>query len=239
MKTALVTGGTRGIGAAICRALQYHGHRVIATYHANRDQAIEFSKQTHIPIYSWDVSDYESCKQGVAQVRAKHGPIEILVNNAGISDDALISRMTPQQWHRVLNTNLNSVFYMSKLVLEGMCQRGYGRIISVGSINGSRSGKGIANYSASKAGLVGFTKALAHEVAFHGVTANVVAPGYIRTGLAEKLPTHILERLMKEIPLKRMGIPEEVAAMIVFLISSAASFITGATFHINGGQWME
>lgn len=238
MKVAVVTGGTRGIGAAICCALQQKNYHVIATYASNQQDAQAFFQRTNIPVYQWDIQDWKACEQGIATIENEHGPIEILINNAGICDDAMISRMTIDQWHKVINTNLNSVFYMCRNIIDSMCQRGYGRIVNIGSINGARSAKGISNYSASKSGITGFTKALACEVAQYGVTANIVAPGYIRTGLADTIPVVMLERIMKQIPLKRMGIPEEVAALVTFLISSAASFITGATFHINGGQWM-
>jgi acetoacetyl-CoA reductase len=237
-KTVLVTGGIRGIGAAISKLFHVNDYQVIANYVSHSQEAQLFHEETRIPIYRWDVGDFEACTHWVAHIEKSHGPIDILVNNAGICDSALVSRMTIDQWQKVLRVNLDSVFYMSKLVIEGMCQRGYGRIISIGSMNGSRSEKGIANYSAAKAGLIGFTKALAHEVAAYGVTANVVAPGYIRTSLVENLSPHILENIMKQVPLKRMGIPEEVAAAVFFLASSSASFMTGSTLHLNGGHWM-
>lgn len=237
-KTVLVTGGTRGIGAAISKLFQRNDYQVIANYVSDTQKAQLFHEETRIPTYCWDVGDFEACAHWVNHIENSHGPIDILINNAGICDSALVSRMTLDQWHRVIRSNLDSVFYMSKLIVDGMCQRGYGRIISIGSMNGCRSEKGIANYSAAKAGLVGFTKALAHEVAPYGVTANVVAPGYVRTSLVEDLSPKILENIMKQVPLKRMGIPEEVAAAVFFLASSSAAFMTGTTLHLNGGHWM-
>ena len=238
MKLALITGGTRGIGASLSRAFQAQGYGVIANYYSCHDQAIAFQKETHIPTMSWDVTDPKACQKAIDAITQKNGPIHILVNNAGICDDSPLSHMTIQQWNRVINVNLNAVFYMTKTVIHDMCQQGFGRIITIGSVNGYRSAKGLSNYSASKSALVGLTHAIAHEGAPYGVTANIIAPGYVRTGLAENLPTALLERIMKSIPLKRFGIPEEVAAMAVFLASPSASFMTGTTLHMNGGQWM-
>lgn len=238
MKLALITGGTRGIGAALSRAFQSQGYRVVANYHCHHDQALHFHNQTHIPIVSWDVTDPKACEDSISHITKEYGEINVLVNNAGICDDAPLNQMTIEQWNRVIDVNLNAVFYMTRTVIKAMCQKGFGRIITIGSVNGYHSAQGLSNYSASKAGLVGLMHAIAHEGAPYGVTANMIAPGYIRTGLADQLPTEVLEKIMKSIPLKRFGIPEEVAAMAVFLASPSASFMTGSTLHMNGGQWM-
>jgi len=238
MKLALVTGGTRGIGASLSRAFQSQGYRVVANYHCHDDHSLHFQSETHIPTLSWDVSDPNACEESVSRITKEYGEINVLVNNAGICDDAPLSQMTIEQWQRVIDVNLNGVFYMTRTVMDAMCKKGFGRIITIGSINGYHSAKDLSNYSASKAGVVGLMHAIAHEGGPYGVTANMIAPGYIRTGLADNLPTELLEKIMKSIPLKRFGIPEEVAAMAVFLASPAASFMTGTTLHINGGQWM-
>lgn len=238
MKLALITEGTRGIGAALSRAFQSQGYRVVAHYHCHHDQALHFHNQTHIPVVSWDVTDPKACKDAISHITKEYGEINVLVNNAGIGDDVPLHQMTVEQWNRVIDVNLNAVFYMTRAVIDAMCQKGFGRIITIGSVNGYHSAQDLSNCSASKAGLVGLMHAIAHEGAPYGVTANMIAPGYIRTDLADRLPTEVLEKIMKSIPLKRFGIPEEVAAMAVFLASPAASFMTGSTLHMNGGQWM-
>ena len=238
MKLALITGGTRGIGASLSRAFQSQGYRVVANYHCHHDHALHFQSETRIPTISWDVSDPKACEEAISRITKEYGEINVLVNNAGICDDAPLSQMTIEQWQRVIDVNLNGVFYMTRTVMDAMCKKGFGRIITIGSVNGYHSAKDLSNYSASKAGVVGLMHAIAHEGGPYGVTANMIAPGYIRTGLADNLPTELLEKIMKSIPLKRFGIPEEVAAMAVFLASPAASFMTGTTLHINGGQWM-
>lgn len=235
---ALVTGGTRGLGRAICLHLKSQGYQVLAGYYQGMQEAQSFSKLYHIPILAWDVGDAEACQDAVGFWKERFGSIDVLVNNAGICDDALITDMTPEQWLSVINTNLSAIFYMSRAVLPDMYQKQGGRIINIGSVQGVRSTRGIANYSAAKAGVIGFTKALAHEVALYGITANVVAPGYIQEGLCAHFSQSLKDQIIKSIPLKRFGYAEEVAALVGFLASAQASFITGATLHVNGGQWM-
>lgn len=233
----LVTGGTRGLGAAIAQAFQQVQYSVVSTYHRGKEQAKKFHQETQIPVQAWDITDPEACQQGVEAIEEVYGPIRVLINNAGIFSDGLIQDMTLAQWKQVLDVNLNGVFYMVKAVMKPMCQRKYGRIITIGSVNGSRSDKGIANYSASKAAILGLTRSIAQEGAPHGITANVVAPGYLRTGLTDNIDPSVLAKIIKGIPLRRLGTPEEVAALVVFVASSP--FLTGATLPINGGQWMD
>jgi acetoacetyl-CoA reductase len=238
-RVALVTGGTRGIGEAICKALQAAGYKVAASYAGNDEAAQQFKAATGIPVYKWDVTAFESCAAGVKQVEADLGPIEILVNNAGIARDSMFHRMKPEQWSAVINTNLNSLFNMCRQVIEGMRTRKFGRIINISSINGQKGQMGQTNYSASKAGELGFTKALAQESAKSGVTVNAVCPGYIATEMVKAVPKDVMEKnILPLIPIGRLGEPEEVARCVVFLASDDAGLITGSTLTANGGQLM-
>ncbi len=236
---ALVTGGTRGIGAAIAVALQEAGYKVAATYGGNDTAANAFNEQTGISVHKWDVGDFEACKAGIAQVEADLGPVEVLVNNAGITRDGFLHRMTPESWRAVMATNLDSLFNMTRNVIEGMRGRGYGRVISISSINGQKGQMGQANYSAAKAGLIGFTKAVAQENAFKGITVNAIAPGYIGTEMVRAVPEEILNtKIIPLIPVGRLGEPEEIAKCVLFLAGDDAGFITGSTLTANGGQYM-
>ncbi|MFZ3176944.1 MAG: acetoacetyl-CoA reductase [Methylovirgula sp.] len=238
-RVAVVSGGTRGIGAATSNALAAAGYRVAAVYHGNDDAAAKFKSETAIPVYKWDVSDYAACVAGLASVDANLGPIDILINNAGITRDSMLHKMNPAQWYAVINTNLNSLFNMTRPVIEGMRSRGFGRIVNISSINGQRGQMGQTNYAAAKAGDIGFTKSLAQENAGKGITVNAVCPGYIATEMVKAVPKEILEKsILPQIPVRRLGEPEEVARCVVFLVSDAAGFITGATLSVNGGQYM-
>jgi len=237
-RTALVTGGSRGIGAAIAIALKNAGYRVATNYFGDDEAANRFSGETGIKTYRWSVTDYEACKAGVAQVEADLGPVEVLVNNAGITRDAMFHKMTLQQWKEVIDTNLNGVFNMTHQVWSGMCDRKFGRIITISSINGQKGQAGQANYSASKAGDIGFTKALAQEGARFGITVNSICPGYIGTEMVRAIDEKVLnERIIPQIPVGRLGEPEEVARCVLFLASDDAGFITGSTISANGGQY--
>ena len=238
-RVALVTGGTRGIGAAISAALKDAGYSVAATYGGNDAAANAFNEETGIAVYKWDVGDFEACKAGTARIEADLGAVEVLVNNAGITRDGMLHRMTPESWRAVIATNLDSLFNMTRNVIEGMRARGYGRIVSISSINGQKGQMGQANYSAAKAGLIGFTKAVAQENAFKGVTVNAVAPGYIGTEMVRAVPEAVLKsKILPLIPVGRLGEPEEVARCVVFLASEDAGYITGSTLTVNGGQYM-
>jgi acetoacetyl-CoA reductase len=237
-KVAVVTGGTRGIGAAISEALHKAGYKVAATYHGNDDAAKEFTDRTNVPHFKFDVGDYEACQEGLAKIQANLGPVEILVNNAGITRDAFLHKMKPAQWGDVIHTNLNSVFNMSRLVIEGMRERNWGRIISISSINGQAGQAGQTNYSAAKAAIIGFTKALALESAAKGITVNAIAPGYVDTDMVRAVPPEVLDKIVAKIPVKRLGKPEDIARAVVFLVGDKAGFITGSTLTINGGQYL-
>ncbi|HEX2654859.1 MAG TPA: beta-ketoacyl-ACP reductase [Xanthobacteraceae bacterium] len=238
-RVAMVTGGTRGIGAAIAKALKGAGHKVAVNYGGNDEAAQKFKLETGIPAFKWDVGSYEACVAGLKQVEAEVGPIDILVNNAGITRDGMFHKMTPEQWIAVVNTNLNSLFNMCRPVIEGMRDRGFGRIINVSSINGQKGQMGQANYSAAKAGELGFTKALAQENARKGVTVNAICPGYIGTEMVRAMPQDVIEKnIVPQIPVGRLGEPEEVARCVIFLASEQAAFITGSTLSVNGGQFM-
>lgn len=237
-RTALVTGGTRGIGQAISVALHAAGHRVAAVYQSNTDAARAFSEASGIPVFQWDVSDFDACRHGVGQVAEALGPVDILVNNAGITDDAMLHRMSAEQWWSVINTNLGSMFNMSRHVIHGMRERGFGRIINISSINGQKGQLGQANYSAAKAGILGFTKALALESARKNVTVNAIAPGYCDTAMVAEVPADVLKSIVDTIPVGRLGTPLDVGRMVAFLADDAAGFITGATFNVNGGQYL-
>ncbi len=239
-KVAVVTGGTRGIGAAISRALKDAGHQVAATYAGNDERANAFKAETGISVYKWDVADYQACADGVARVVSELGPIDILVNNAGITRDGMLHKMKPEQWYEVINTNLNSLFNMTRPVIEGMRNRNFGRIIVISSINGQKGQLGQVNYSAAKAGDLGFVKALAQENANKGITVNAICPGYIGTEMVQAIDPNILNtKIIPLIPVGRLGTPEEIARAVVYLADEqAGSFITGSTLSINGGQYM-
>jgi acetoacetyl-CoA reductase len=237
-RVALVTGGTRGIGAAIAMALKGAGYRVAANYAGNVEKAEAFSEVTGIPVFRWDVSDYASCAAGAAKIEEDLGPIEVLVNNAGITRDAMFHKMTPSQWSEVMNVNLNGLFNMTHPVWSGMRDRNFGRIVNISSINGQKGQMGQANYSAAKAGDIGFTKALAQEGAAKNITVNAICPGYIGTEMVRAIPEKVLaERIIPQIPVGRLGEPEEIARCVVFLASDDAGFITGSTLSANGGQF--
>ena len=235
-RVALVTGGTRGIGAAICKALKDAGYNVAANYGGNDDAANAFKNETGIPVFKWDVGDHEACAQGVAAVENEVGPVEVLVNNAGVSRDATLHKMTDEQWSTVIRTNLDSVFNMSRPVINGMRERGFGRIISISSINGQQGMMGLSNYCAAKAGMIGFTRAIALEGARKGITANAIAPGYVATDLLANVPEKVMDAIVGQIPVGRLGEAEEVARCVVFLAADEAAWITGTTLTINGGQ---
>jgi len=238
-RVAVVTGGTRGIGEAISKALKAAGYKVAASYAGNDEAANKFKAETGINVYKWDVSNYDACVAGLKQVEADLGPVEVLVNNAGITKDAPFHRMTPEQWYAVINTNLNSLFNMTRPVWDGMRTRKFGRVINISSINGQKGQFGQANYSASKAGDVGFTKALALEGARAGITVNAICPGYIATEMVKAVPKDVLDKnILPLIPTGRLGEPEEIARCVVFLASDDAGFITGSTLAANGGQYM-
>jgi acetoacetyl-CoA reductase len=238
-RVALVTGGSRGIGAAVSKALKAQGCAVAATYAGNDEAANAFKAETGIPVFKWDVSNYQACVDGIKSVEAALGPIDILVNNAGITKDAMFHKMTPEMWNAVINTNLNSLFNMTNPIWGGMRDRGFGRVICISSINGQKGQMGQANYSAAKAGEIGFVKALAQEGAAKGITVNAICPGYIGTDMVKAIPQDVLEkRVLPLIPVGRLGEPEEIARTVAFLAAEDAGFITGSTFSINGGQYM-
>ena len=238
-RVALVTGGTRGIGAAIAKALQKAGYKVAANYGGNDEAAAKFKAETGIPVFKWDVSNYEACAEGIKKVEAELGPVEVLVNNAGITRDAMFHRMTLEQWQQVIGTNLGSLFNMTRPVWEGMRARKFGRIISISSINGQKGQMGQVNYSAAKAGDLGFTKALAQEGARAGITVNAICPGYINTEMVQAVPKDVLEKnILPLIPTGRLGEPEEIARAVLFLADDGAGFITGSTISVNGAQYI-
>jgi acetoacetyl-CoA reductase len=238
-RVALVTGGTRGIGGAISRALKDAGYKVAASYAGNDEAAKKFHAEANIGVFKWDVGNYEACASGIKAVEAELGPIDILVNNAGITRDAMFHKMTAEQWGQVINTNLTSLFNMCRAVIEGMRERNFGRIINISSVNGQKGQMGQVNYSAAKAGDLGFTKALAQESARKGITVNAVCPGYIATEMVMAVPKEVLEKsILPQIPTARLGQPEEVARCVIFLASDDAGFITGSTLTANGGQYM-
>ena len=237
-RLALITGGTRGIGAAVARGLQEAGHPVVVNYHADEACAAAFTEETGIPAFKWDVSDGEACRAGVAAIEAAHGPVEILVNNAGTVSDNKFENMTDDQWQRVVRVNLDSVFYMSKAVYPGMMDRGWGRIVQIGSMNGQAGQLNQVNYVAAKAGMHGFTKALAQEGAKHGITVNTVAPGYVDTYLMRNMPERIAQKIIDKSPVRRMGYEDEVAHAVLFLVDDKAAWTTGSTVTMNGGTHM-
>jgi acetoacetyl-CoA reductase len=238
-KVALVTGGTRGIGAAVSVALKAAGYTVAANYAGNDAAAAAFTEATGIATYKWSVADYDACKAGIAQVEADLGPVAVLVNNAGITRDAMFHKMTPQQWKEVMDTNLTGLFNMTHPLWSGMRDRKFGRVINISSINGRKGQAGQANYSAAKAGDLGFTKALAAEGARAGITVNAICPGYIGTEMVRAIDEKVLnERIIPQIPVGRLGEPEEIARCVVFLAADEAGFITGSTLSANGGQFV-
>jgi acetoacetyl-CoA reductase len=238
-RVALVTGGTRGIGAAVSKALQDAGYKVAANYGGNDEAASKFKAETGVAAFKWDVSTFDACAAGVKAVEAALGPVEVLVNNAGITRDAMLHKMTLDQWRAVIDTDLNSLFNMCRPVIEGMRERNFGRIINISSINGQKGQMGQTNYSAAKAGDIGFTKALAQENAKKGITVNAICPGYIATEMVKAVPKEVLEKnILPQIPVGRLGEPEEIARCVVFLASDDAGFITGSTIAVNGAQYL-
>lgn len=237
-KIAVVTGGTRGIGASISKALIAEGYAVAATYHGNDAAAEAFKAETGASVFKFDVADYKACAAGVAAIEAELGPVSVLVNNAGITKDCMLHKMEPDAWHAVMETNLTSCFNMCRSVMTGMRERNFGRVINISSINGQKGQLGQTNYAAAKAGIIGFTKALALESAAKGITVNAICPGYIATEMTGMMRQEVLDSIIRTIPMARMGKPEEIADIVAFLASDKASFITGATITANGGQYM-
>jgi acetoacetyl-CoA reductase len=237
-KVAIVTGGTRGIGAAIARGLTAAGCKVAATYRGNEEAAAKFRAETGVAVYKWDVADVEASAEGIKQVAADLGPVDVLVNNAGITRDSIFHRMTYEQWSAVIRTNLDSMFAMTRPVIDGMRDRGWGRIVNISSINGQKGQIGQANYSASKAGIIGFTKALALESARKGVTVNAICPGYIDTDMVAGVPENVMTGILAQIPMGRLGRAEEIASLVVYVVSDAAAFMNGAVLSANGAQYM-
>ncbi len=237
-KIAVVTGGTRGIGAAIALKLIADGYKVAATYQGNDDAAKKFHEATGASVYKFDVADYEACAEAIASIEQDLGPIGVLVNNAGITRDGMLHKMDPKAWRDVVDTNLTSCFNLCRSVITGMRERSAGRIINISSINGQKGQLGQTNYSAAKAGMIGFTKALALESASKGITVNVICPGYIETEMTGAMKQEVLDGIIRQIPVARMGRPQEIADVVAFLASESAAFITGATIAANGGQYM-
>jgi acetoacetyl-CoA reductase len=237
-RVAIVTGGTRGIGEAISIALRDQGVTVAANYAGNDEKAREFTERTGIRAYKWDVGDYDACQAGVAQVESELGPVDVLVNNAGITRDGTMKRMTRQAWDEVIDVNLGGCFNMAKAVFEGMQGRKFGRIVNIGSINGQAGQYGQVNYAAAKSGIHGFTKALAQEGAAKGITVNAIAPGYIDTDMVRAVPPNVLEKIVAKVPVGRLGKASEIARGVLFLGADEGGFVTGATLSINGGQHM-
>jgi acetoacetyl-CoA reductase len=237
-RVAIVTGGTRGIGEAISIALRDMGMKVAANYGGNDERAREFTDRTKIGSYKWDVSDFEACQEGARRVESEIGPVDILINNAGITRDSTMKKMDHRKWQEAIDTNLGGCFNMAKAVWDGMVGRGYGRIVNIGSINGQAGQYGQVNYAAAKSGIHGFTKALAQEGARVGVTVNAIAPGYIDTDMVAAVPQEVLEKIVARIPVGRLGNADEIARGVAFLVDENAGFVTGSTLSINGGQHM-
>lgn len=237
-EVAIVTGGTRGIGEAICGALKNEGYQVAANYAGNDEAARAFTEATGIPAYKWDVGDFEACQTGAAKIEKDFGSVSILINNAGITRDGTLHKMDIAKWEDVIRTNLTSCFNMCRAVIDDMRERKYGRIVNIGSINGQAGQYGQVNYAAAKSGIHGFTKALAQEGAAHGITVNAIAPGYIATDMVRAVPDKVLEKIVARIPVGRLGEAEEIARGVAFLVAKDAGFITGSTLSINGGQHM-
>ena len=238
-RVAVVTGGSRGIGAAISKALKAAGYKVAASYAGNDEAAAKFKDETGIPVYKWDVSDFDACAEGLKKIEADLGPVDVLVNNAGITKDGMFHKMTKEQWDAVINTNLNSLFNMTRNVWEGMQARKFGRVIVISSVNGQKGQAGQANYSAAKAGDIGFVKALAQEGVRSNITVNAICPGYIGTEMVAAIPEEVLKaKILPLIPVGRLGKPEEIGRAVVFLASDDSGFMTGSTISANGGQYM-
>ncbi|MGH6892253.1 MAG: acetoacetyl-CoA reductase [Dongiaceae bacterium] len=237
-RVAVVTGGTRGIGEAISVALKKAGYKVAANYGGNDAAAQAFSQKYGIPSYKFDVSDFKQCQEAIAKIAADLGPVDIVVNNAGITRDGTLHKMTAEMWGEVMQTNLGSCFNMSRCVIDGMRERGFGRIVNIGSINGQAGQYGQVNYAAAKSGIHGFTKALAQEGAKSNVTVNAIAPGYVDTEMVRAVPPNVLEKIIERIPVGRLGKAEDIARGVRFLVADDAGFITGSTLSINGGQHM-
>jgi acetoacetyl-CoA reductase len=237
-RVVVVTGGTRGIGGMVSEQLAEKGYTVVAVYGGNDEAARKFNADTGIPVFKFDVSDFDACKNGIAEIESQVGPVEILVNNAGITRDGTMHRMDHDNWQTVIDTNLGSCFNMSRSVIEGMRTRKFGRIVNIGSINGQAGQYGQVNYAAAKSGIHGFTKALAQEGAAQGITVNAIAPGYVDTDMVRAVPQDILEKIIQQIPIGRLGRGEDIARAVLFLIADEADFVTGSTLSINGGQHM-
>ncbi|MFO1254683.1 MAG: acetoacetyl-CoA reductase [Sphingomonadaceae bacterium] len=237
-RVAIVTGGTRGIGEAICKRLQKQGHQVIANYAGNEEKAKAFTAKTGIPAIRWDVGDHEACIHNCNDIAAEYGPIDIVINNAGVTRDGVLHKMSFDDWNEVMRINLGGCFNMAKATFPGMRERGWGRIVNIGSINGQAGQYGQVNYAAAKSGIHGFTKALAQEGAKYGVTVNAIAPGYIDTDMVAAVPAPVLEKIVAKIPVGRLGMAEEIARGVAFLTSENGGFMTGSTMSINGGQHM-
>jgi len=236
--TAIVTGGTRGIGAAISTTLQQAGHKVAATYAGNDEAAQRFHDESGISVYKFDVADFEQCADAVSRIESDLGPVNILVNNAGITRDGTLHRMDFEQWNQVLQTDLSSCYNMCRNVIDGMRERGFGRIVNIGSVNGQAGQYGQVNYAAAKSGIHGFTKALALEGAAKGITVNAIAPGYVDTDMVRAVPEKVLEKIIATIPVGRLGYASDIARTVMFLVADDATFVTGSTLSINGGQHM-
>lgn len=237
-KVAIVTGGTRGIGLSITKALTGAGYKVAAIYHGNDEAAQKCAAETGCSVFKIDVSDYEACQAGCAEIEKQLGPIGVLVNNAGITKDGMLHKMSPDAWHSVIETNLTSCFNMTRAIITGMRERSFGRIVNISSINGQKGQFGQTNYSAAKAGMLGFTKALALESAAKGITVNAICPGYIETDMTATMKQEVLDSIIRQIPAARMGKPEEIADLVLFLVSEKAAFMNGSTLTMNGGQYM-
>ena len=237
-RVALVTGGTRGIGKAISARLKADGYKVAANYAGNAEAADATARELSVSVYRWDVGNAQACADGVAKVEADLGPVDVLVNNAGVTRDGFFHKMSAEQWEEVIRVDLSSLYYMTRPVIEGMRSRGFGRIINITSINGQKGQAGQVNYSAAKAGMIGFTKALAQEGASKGITVNAIAPGYIDTDMVAAVPEDVLKKIIAGIPVGRLGKAEEIAHAVSFLASDGAAFMTGATITMNGAQYI-
>lgn len=237
-KVAVVTGGTRGIGAAISKALKDAGYTVAANYGGNDEAAAKFKEANGINVYKWDVGDYAACVAGLKSVEDDLGPVEVVVNNAGITRDAMLHKLTPENWSDVIRVDLDSMYNMSQPLIDGMRARGFGRIVNISSINGQKGQMGQTNYSAAKAGVIGFTKALAQETARKGITVNAIAPGYVDTDMLAGVPEKVLDGIIAQIPVGRLGKAEEIAHCVMFLVDDKAGFVTGSVLTANGGQYI-